>query len=265
MGTGMGIVPDPTSMTGQPTPPTTFPGRGLSEAALFLDFDGTLVDIAAGPDLIKIPDRLPGLLADVHRATGGALALVSGRSVGALLKFLPNVPCTLVGGHGAEMRRDGQMYKHPLSDAPATRSIGDACTDFAAGHAGLEAELKPTGAVLHFRQAPHAEDAARRFATRLCIDWPDFELHDAKMAIELRPRDVGKDIAVTHLMEQPPFAGRRSVFFGDDRTDEPALALVAKAGGLSVHIGEGPSYAEFRLATPADVLNTLTRWITKEH
>lgn len=257
----MGLRPGPEHITNQTSPPSNLPEGGLDKYALFLDFDGTLVEIAAGPSLIDIPSTLPGLLRDLCAATHGAMALVSGRSVEALSTFLPDVPCALVGGHGAELRLGGRVQTHPLEGAEATRRIGEACTEFADRHAGLEAELKPTGAVIHFRQAPHAESSARRFAEELQAAWPVFELHDAKMAIELRPNDVGKDVAIQHLLKTPPFEGRRPIYFGDDRTDEPALDLVARAGGISVHIGEGPTRAEFRLSTPSQVLDTLKNWI----
>ena len=49
------------------------------KSALFLDFDGTLVEIAATPDQVMVPPGLPDLLAQLYRQLGGALAIVSGR------------------------------------------------------------------------------------------------------------------------------------------------------------------------------------------
>lgn len=245
-------------------PPDRLPGAGLEGYALFLDFDGTLVDIADGPELIEVPETLPGLLARLLDETGGAVALVSGRSVSALQRFLPEFDGILIGGHGAEMVVNAQTIDHALSGSDHVRRIEEACTDFAADRDGVEAELKPTGAVLHFRQAPEEEADARQLAENLCRENPNFEVHDAKMAVELRPKDVGKDIAIERLMSEDAFAGRIPVFIGDDATDEPALAWADAMGGLSIHVGDGRSVARYRLSTPSEVHELLSGWTTKE-
>src|SRR5882762_2381045 len=52
-----------------------------ADAGFFLDIDGTLLDIAERPQLVRIDDDLGHLLATLRDASGGAVALISGRSV----------------------------------------------------------------------------------------------------------------------------------------------------------------------------------------
>lgn len=231
-----------------------------ARAALFLDFDGTLVDLAPTPDGIVVPPGLPHLLEVLSDRTGGALALVSGRSVEALSGFLPGFDGPMVGGHGAQLRLDGQVTQHAFAQSDALRRITEAAQRFAAQHDGLLAEPKPTGVVLHYRGAPAREAEVLAFAGALAEATAGIELHDAKMAAELRPEDVGKDRAVAHLLGKAPFHGRVAVFCGDDATDEPAMRLAVALGGTACKIGHGDSVAPLRVARPADLLAALQLW-----
>ena len=232
------------------------PGR----AALFLDFDGTLVDIAETPDGVDIPQELPDLLDRLLRATGGALALVSGRSVGAIEGFLPGFGGVIVGGHGAETRRGSRLDRHSVADCAALGAMIAAAEGFVQGKPGLLVERKPTGVVLHYRLAPERQAEVESFASGLAQARAGVELHRAKMAAEIRPVDIGKHIAVATLMDSPPFAGRSAVFFGDDVTDEPAMRFCLEKGGAACKVGFGASGAAYRLTCPAQVRAALGIW-----
>lgn len=235
-----------------------------SGAAVFLDFDGTLVDLAARPDAIVVPPGLAGLLADLGAAVSGALALVSGRAIDDIAAHLPGFAGTVSGGHGAELRIGGAITRHP---AAASDELGAALAiargAFAPGD-GILIEEKPTGLVLHYRQAPQMAGAARDLALRLAERFPVFEHHASKMAEELRPRGIGKDRAVAGMLDRAPFAGRVPVVFGDDATDEPAMALAQDRGGIAIKVGEGRSRARLRAEDPATVLRVLENWIGRE-
>ena len=229
-------------------------------AALFLDFDGTLVDIAETPDGILVPPGLPDLLAQLSRATGGALAIVSGRSVAAIEGFLPGFSGTVIGGHGAETRQDGRLTRHAFAGSAALRDITAAAEDFARGKDGVLAERKPTGVVLHYRRAPDRQAEVETFLQGLADAQDGIELHHAKMAAELRPDDIGKDRAVAALMEKRPFARKTALFIGDDATDEPAMRFCVEIGGTACKVGEGTSGAPHRLAAPEQVRAALRLW-----
>lgn len=231
-----------------------------AQAALFLDFDGTLVDLAQTPDGITVPPGLPDLLVRLSTVTGGALALVSGRAVQAIEGFLPGFNGTIVGGHGAEVRRAGKLWRHPFAGSAALVQMTRAVQSLAQTHPGLLAEPKPTGVVLHFRRVPEmAQEMAERMQD-IRAPHKGVDLHHAKMAIELRPDDIGKARAVADLLKKAPFAGRSAVFFGDDATDEPAMRLCVETGGTACKVGEGKSGAPLRATSPDIVRAALRRW-----
>src|SRR5688572_516353 len=84
------------------------PPKIPADAALFLDFDGCLVEIAPTPDAISVPPSLAGALARLYRRLDGAVALISGRSASELRGFLPDFPGIVAGSHGAELSLPGQ-------------------------------------------------------------------------------------------------------------------------------------------------------------
>ena len=233
----------------------------VGEAALFLDFDGTLVDIAETPTGIAIPDDLSDLLAALSERLDGALALVSGRSVAMIEDFVPAYSGDIAGGHGAERRESGRLHQHAFAGSRALAEITTSVQDFASRHDGLIAEEKPTGVVLHYRRAPQLEEAALAHMHSLAAAHDGIELHRAKMAAELRPDDTGKDRAVSEMMARQPYADRRAVFFGDDATDEPAMRFCVVHGGTACKIGDGESAAPLRIGSPPELRAALSRWM----
>lgn len=228
--------------------------------ALFLDFDGVLVDLAETPDAIRVPPGLPRLLQRLGEATGGALALVSGRQVAELQRHLDGPACLMVGCHGAEQARGRGPVETALTvEGAAVARITARLDEAATAHPALLVERKPSGAVLHYRRDPELEAEAHAIARAAIEDEEGFHIHPAKMAFELRPDGASKDASLRLLLEEPPFAGRTPVYLGDDTTDEPALALVRARGGISIKVGEGDSAAAYRLAGPEEVHDWLAR------
>ena len=228
-------------------------------AVVFLDFDGTLVELAETPDGITVPDALPGLLERVADAVGGRLHLVSGRDVSAIARFLPGFGGDIHGGHGAQARIDGEMRRHPMSGGDEVRQAQDRARAFASARDGVTAELKDAGAVLHYRQAPAEGAAVAEFMQAEAAKVPRFEAHGAKMAVELKPQDASKGGVVERVLRDHPDG--RPLVLGDDATDEPAMAAANARGGMSVKVGEGESCALQRLDGPAAVHRALAEWI----
>ncbi len=236
----------------------------LDQTAIFLDFDGTLVDLAGTPEGIDVPGDLPDLLDRLTEATGGALALVSGRSVAALERFLPSFDGAIVGGHGAEKRVDGIRQSHPLAGSESLGHLVRAVEALARQHPGSIAERKPTGVVLHYRQVPSHEVRLLSRMEDLAATHPGIELHRAKMALELRPDDIGKDIAVDSLIRRHPFDNKRGILFGDDATDEVAMRFLLNHGGLACKVGEGETCAPLRAGDPSELRAALWLWTGSE-
>jgi trehalose 6-phosphate phosphatase len=202
--------------------------------ALFLDFDGTLVDIAIAPDAVHVPPDLPDDLRRARDFLGGALAIVSGRPLSALDRYLGPAGLLFVGEHGAIHRLPGERPSLEASMWPAAWNA--ALDRFAADHPALVVERKLSGITLHYRLAPEQSEAARRLGDELTAGNPEYAIFAAKMAWEIRHRDIGKASAVNFLMTHSPFAGRIPVFIGDDHADEAAIAAVGRMGGHGLHM-----------------------------
>ena len=233
-------------------PDVTPPPLG-AEHALFLDFDGTLVAIAPTPSSIVVPPELPGLLNAASDRLGGALAIVSGRPVHPLAKFLDGYGGIIIGQHGLEKRGiDGKIVQDPPQ--PGLDPIRHLFAEFAKTHPGLNFEDKGVSVSLHFRQAPELAGQSRQLARRAVIaSVGRFRLLEGHGVVELLPKSAGKGPAVAACLAEPPFKGRIPVFIGDDRGDEPAFEAVNQRRGISIRVGAGPSAARYRFETPDEV------------
>jgi trehalose 6-phosphate phosphatase len=233
----------------------------LATSAIFLDFDGVLVDIAETPDAIVVPDDLGDLLNRLSERTGGATAIISGRAAGTIEKFVPGYEGDIVGSHGAERRiGGGPTETHALAGSEQVEKIRGVVRSFAALDTGFLVEDKPCGVVLHFRRNPDLYSEANRFMESLLGHFPEFKIQQAKMAVEMKPADTGKVGSIRWLFEREPYAGRMPIYFGDDVTDEPAMEHCVEAGGLAIKVGEGETRANHRLDTVDEVRNLLAAW-----
>ncbi len=231
------------------------------EACLFLDFDGTLVDIAPTPNGIYVPEQLIALLDALDRALEGRLALVSGREIASIETHLPSFSGIVVGGHGAERRdKGGRVVRLAGCDEDIGRAH-DWARQVEADHPDIRAELKRTGAAIHFRQTPHLEAAVRASAMTYLERCEDMALQEAHMTIEVRPKAANKASAVEALMQQEPFAGHRPIFAGDDQTDISAMDVCRDAGGIAISVNAIHPGADIQLASPRAVRALLQEWI----
>lgn len=232
-----------------------------AQSSLFLDFDGTLVDIAPTPNGIAVPSDLGALLEALGTVLEGRLALVSGRAIASIEAHLPAFRGTIVGGHGAEIRgRDGTLKRLAGTEVDVAGMHAWAIESEAV-FSGTRAELKRTGAAMHFRQAPHHEEALRAAAQRYQEVHPDLAIQEAHMTVELRPKSANKADAVAALMQVAPFKDHRPIFAGDDLTDVPAMQLCRAAGGAAISVNGIDPLADIHLSAPADVRRLLQDWI----
>ncbi len=227
--------------------------RDLAHAALFLDFDGTLVELAATPDAITVPDHLPAAIERKAGAMDGRLAIVSGRFIADIRHHLPQCAVVICGSHGAEITSpDGSpVAERQVAGVPAAALA--AARDFAGRTPGVTLEEKTLGIGLHYRDSADREAEVRAFAQGLVQDHGLF-LRDGKMVLELATTDADKGDGVRAIMAQPPFAGATPVFVGDDVTDEDGFVAVNELGGFGVIVGERQkTHARYRLADVAAV------------
>ena len=241
-------------MPSLPPPPTHL----LDRAALFLDFDGTLVELAESPGAIRVPPELTPLLERLRTRLKGRLAIVSGRSLDDLERHVPLSGIAFSGSHGLELRlADGTAL--PLSVPIGLGDVHDRVGRFARRFEGLLAEEKPAGIALHYRQAPGQAQRVGAFMEGLAAEH-GWSVQHGNMVVELRPHGASKGDAVRAFMTEPPFADARPVFVGDDLTDEHGFEAAAGLGGSGVLVGpQRETAASYRLGSVAAV----ARWLAE--
>lgn len=221
--------------------------------ALFLDIDGTLVDIADGPHAVRVESGLPQQLVQLAGRLDGALALVTGRRVDWIdANFGPHL-FPAAGLHGVERRRAaGDLERAAV--APALVAVRNDLARRTAQMSGVVLEDKGPAVALHFRQAPEREQAVRdMMAMAQKVMGQGWTLQHGKMVIELRPANADKGSALNAFMSEQPFKGRRAIAIGDDVTDEEMFKVVNARDGLSIRVceTEAPTVATARIASPA--------------
>jgi trehalose 6-phosphate phosphatase len=216
--------------------------------ALFLDFDGTMVDIAPQPHAVEVPEPLIGVLRHLNDYLQGAVAVISGRPIEQIDCFLRPLKLAIAGVHGAERRgADGQVHllqTHPMD------AIEEAACTLAASNPGLLVENKRSSIALHYRQRPELEDLCVRAMHDAVVASPGMTLLRGKMVVEAKPGGASKGQAIEDFLREAPFAGRTPLFIGDDVTDEAGFSTVQRLGGLGIKVGAGATVASQRLADP---------------
>jgi trehalose 6-phosphate phosphatase len=229
--------------------------------ALFLDLDGTLLEIAPTPELVVVPPGLPDLLTNVHGQLGGAVAIVTGRPIGVIDRLLAPFYASAAGEHGVALRyQDGTVEEMPKGLA-VPDTWRDALKAAAERWPGVLVEPKPHGVAVHYRLVPErGNDVWRLVRALVPQDHPWFRLIPAREAVEIGPRAASKGHAVERLMAKAPFQGRRPIFVGDDFTDEAGMEAARQFGGEGLRVAEvfGGDPAEVRawLARGAELLGS---------
>lgn len=232
----------------------------LRRCAILLDIDGTILDIAPSPRQVSVPAELRQTLARLQELTGGALALVSGRSIKDIDLIFSPLRLAAIGVHGAEMRAAGdapiQTRTVPLSEPLKRRlskvtELGD----------GILFEDKGYSLALHYRQVPAKEPEVLGAISKIRASFPQeaVEVLPGKFVVELKPAAINKGEAVRELMHHRPFAGRHPIFIGDDTTDLAVFDIVPKFGGRAYSVGDITANVDGRFETPGIVRSWLAR------
>ena len=225
------------------------------QTALFLDFDGTLVDLATQPEAVRItPDVIPALK-QLAAGLSGALAIVSGRRLADLDNLLAPLQLPTAAEHGAQRRlASGKIMRLA---APDLQSVIRQLNAVAQRHHGLRVEVKMAAVALHYRHAPELEAVCLQAMTDAVNATANVELLHGKCVFEIKPAGINKGTAIAAFMAHPPFMGRRPVFAGDDVTDEAGFAVTQQLGGDGIKVGEGSTQAVYRCESPA----ALRQWL----
>lgn len=234
-------------------PPPIDPARH----ALFIDFDGTLVDLVDDPTKVAIPPEAVRRLQEIQAGCEGAFAVVSGRRIADLDHFLQPLRFAAAGVHGLERRDGPDLAIVPLAGPEGLDPLRIALSAGVVAEPRLRLEDKKTALVVHYRGHPELEEAAIRLVSAAVDEQPGFAVMKGDHIVEVHLAGMDKGKAIEALMAHAPFQGRMPIYVGDDTTDEFGFYAVRKLGGVSIKVGEGPTEAEFRLAS----VDSVHRWL----
>ncbi|SED72034.1 trehalose-phosphatase [Bradyrhizobium erythrophlei] len=250
----------PNATTGSmPAPASLIPP--LDRTAVLLDIDGTLLDFAPTPREVWVPPELSTTLKQLHERTGGALALVSGRSLNDIdLIFAPE-QFPAVGGHGAEMRLQPDSEAVAAQAPPLDKELKRRLAAIAKLSPGILLEDKGYSLALHYRLAPQAERAIYEAVSLIRAELPNapIEVLPGKSVCEIKHSGFTKATGVQELMMHEPFKGRRPFFIGDDVTDETVFAIMPDFNGLAFSVGRRATGVAGHFDAPSDVREFLAQ------
>lgn len=231
----------------------------LKRAAILLDVDGTILDLAPTPREVFVPHSLRELLARLLERTSGAVAFVSGRPVQQLDLIFSPLQLPAIGGHGAEMRLVPGEAARPPRLPPLDPAVKRKFATIAEAGPGIILEDKGYSLALHYRLAPEKETLVREAAAKVCasLDGATLELLPGKLVVEIKQRGTTKATAVRELMTHPPFRGRQPIFLGDDVTDLCVFAIMPDFAGVSVSVAQTVAGVDYCFDQPDDV----RRWL----
>jgi trehalose 6-phosphate phosphatase len=222
-------------------------------SALFLDIDGTLLDMARTPDAVVVPADLVAALSRLQRVLDGALAFVSGRSLEAIDRLFAPLGASAIGCHGAEVR--GADGKLELLAAPISEPVRLFFEGLVARHDGTVLEDKKYALALHYRLAPEArpllEEAVAQAADFLSAQ--KVVAQNGKAVIDIKPQGVDKGVGVRALLRAAPFRGRIPLFGGDDTTDMDVFHILPELGGRGFSVGRSFEGVEYHFSSPLAV------------
>ncbi|RAI03115.1 trehalose-phosphatase [Acuticoccus sediminis] len=214
--------------------------------ALFLDFDGTLVEIADRPDGVVVAPTLHFLIERCVTRTSGAVAVVSGRRIEDIDGFL-GIPIAAAGMHGLEHRAAPGDEIHYQPAPPEMDRLRTRIAAFPFLGDGVSMEDKGAGLAVHYRANPARERDVIRAMEEAIADLDTLHLICGKMVVEAKRRGFDKGAAVNSFMQRPPFQGRTPIFIGDDVTDEDGIRAANAGGGFGIKVGDGKTDAPYRL------------------
>jgi trehalose 6-phosphate phosphatase len=206
------------------------------EWALFIDIDGTLLDMAPAPDAVRVPPELVATLERLRHTFDGAVALITGRRDADADRLFAPLKLPASGVHGAEARSacDGAAT---LLAEPVPAALTAAVQAVARSLPGILVEDKGTALAVHYRNAPEAHTALERELRRTIQRWDGFAVRTGRKVLDVVPKAHTKGTGLAWLMRLPAFQGRRPIMIGDDHGDELAIAAAERLGGLGLTVG----------------------------
>jgi trehalose 6-phosphate phosphatase len=230
---------------------------GSSRDALFLDFDGTIVDLAEQPDLVQVGAGTLAILARLDALFHGAVAIVTGRTIDTVDAFLTPLRLPIAGIHGLERRNADGIVQSANHELGVIAELRARLQPLLIEWPGLLIENKGSALALHYRSHPECQSKCLAAMEHAVAEFAGVQLLRGKMVIEAIGGTANKASAVNAFLDEPPFRGRRPVYAGDDLTDESALCLVNSLGGVSIKVGANESAARYSAASVTNLITWL--------
>jgi len=250
----------------RPTSPEKLLSEDVHDFALFLDCDGTLLDIAPTPNEVRVPPGLVELLTQISKHLDGALAVLTGRQLAEIDTLLAPAMFVGAGVHGSELRTiPGGAIARVATTLPS--SLVQEVMRRTQKLPGIIAEPKGPGLAVHYRQAPHLKESLEAELRALLSQFPDgLVLSPGRKLFEIVPAGHSKGTALEEILALPAFAGRRPIMIGDDMGDIPAFAAAHRYGGTGLRVaGEQFGTEAVELQGPAQVIDWLQRLADRLH
>jgi trehalose 6-phosphate synthase/phosphatase len=228
---------------------------------LLLDYDGTLVPLAATPQLAAPDDELLGLLGMCVARAETTVHIVSGRPRDTLDRWFGRLPIALWAEHGFFRRDapDGVWTAAAAVPADWATSILPVVEQVTATTPGSFIERKTVSLAWHYRLAPSDLGARQadqlRHLLKTALSNTPFEVLPGKKVVEVRLRGMGKGQVAQKVLAEGTDP-RTIVAIGDDYTDEDLFRALPRES-VTIAVGRGASSASYRVADPADVRELL--------
>ncbi|MDI9847667.1 trehalose-phosphatase [Rhodoblastus sp. 17X3] len=227
----------------------------LAQYCIFLDLDGTLVEIEDRPDDVRVDPATLEFIEQLREKVGRALAVVSGRDIHAIDRLLHPLVLPVAGVHGLQRRDAAGRLHSPTIDQSAVEAIATRVEAAFLAEPGVVIERKAGAVAIHYRLRPDFERKCQAVAQKIVRDRADLNLITGKMVCEIRLHGNNKGGVIGSFLEERPFKGRRPIFAGDDVTDESGFLTVNACGGVSIKIGEELTAARYRAANVLELRN----------
>jgi trehalose 6-phosphate phosphatase len=229
--------------------------------ALFLDIDGTLLDVALTPSTVHVPPGLAELLETLSARLSGAMAIITGRPIAEADELLQPWKFAAAGVHGGEMRATATAKVQSLTPSFNPDLHNDLKT-IAGAMPGVVLEDKGAGIAMHYRLVPNLREPLLATLEALIPKYPgQFAICEGRKVVEILPVGFSKGRALRKLTSFPQFSGRIPIMIGDDISDIDAFRAAEALGGYGMKVaGENFPPSEASFSGPQDVL----AWLKKQ-
>ena len=235
--------------------------RRAQNRIIFLDYDGTLVPLAATP-AEAVPDgKLLKIIRQLSADPGSRIVIISGRNREDLRNWYGKFNLTLVAEHGAWIRSPGtewKLVKHLNNDWKARiMPILDTYKE-RLPHSFIEE--KEYGVAWHFRNADNALSGLR--VKEFVDDMTHFtarneiEVLMGDKVVEIKCSGISKGETARQLITENQYGFILAA--GDDETDE-SLFRVLPHGAFTIKIGKRLSHADYYLDSSRELVRVLEK------